>query len=67
MSTDPVIRNGRSYSTARDIDTGLMFVFCDGVKIGQTQSEAGAKLIRRNHARDIERNIAPDLGPVWRS
>lgn len=59
-----VTRNGVEYEILQDPDTGLQFVFADRVKIGQTQSVAGARLIRRNHARNIERSIAPDLGPV---
>lgn len=44
------------YSIKRDPETGLMIVRRDGVKIGQTQTEAAAKIIRRN---DRRRNPAP--------
>ena len=46
----PVIRNGVIYNMARDLDTGLMFVFADGVKIGSTQTAEAARIIRRRHA-----------------
>lgn len=49
----PVIRNGREYNMARDTETGLMFVFADGVKIGQSQTIEAARLIRRNHSRRV--------------
>ena len=39
------------YSFDRDPDTGLMIVRHNGVKIGQTQTPTGARLIARNHRR----------------
>ncbi len=54
----PAIRRaGVDYRIARDPETGLQFVYADGKKIGQTQTESAAKLIRRNHARNIERRV----------
>ena len=55
-----VWRNGVEYVITRDPDTGLQFVYADGEKIGQSQSEAGVTLIRRNHARDIGQHP-----PTW--
>lgn len=52
-----VTRAGVAYTIHKDRETGLMFVLADGAKIGQTQTEAGAKLIRRNHSHAIERKI----------
>jgi hypothetical protein len=54
----PAIRRaGVDYRITRDPESGLQFVYADGKKIGQTQTPAGAKLIRRNHARNIERQM----------
>jgi hypothetical protein len=50
-------RAGVDYEIYKAPDSGLMVVYADGAKIGQTQTEAGAKLIRRNHARNIERRM----------
>lgn len=43
------MKNG--YEIVRDPETGLQIVRFNGTKIGQTQSPAGAALIRRNHQR----------------
>jgi len=48
-----------NYTITRDPETGLMIVKRDGVKIGQTQTEAAAKIIRRNDRRN-PRHICPD-------
>ncbi|WP_432112845.1 hypothetical protein [Streptomyces sp. S1] len=37
------------YTITRDPDTGLMIVRYDGDKIGSSQTEAAAKIIRRKH------------------
>lgn len=39
------------YTITRDSNTGLQVVRFNGTKIGQTQTPAGAQLIRRNHRR----------------
>jgi hypothetical protein len=39
------------YTITRDPETGLQVVRFNGTKIGQTQTPAGAQLIRRNHRR----------------
>lgn len=39
------------YKIHKDRDSGLHLVYFRGVKIGQTQTEAAARLIRRNHKR----------------
>lgn len=54
--TESVFRANTHYEIYRDASTGLMVVYADGSKVGQTQTLAGARLIRRNHARNIERN-----------
>lgn len=41
------------YTMTRDRETGLMIVRFDGVKIGSSQTETAARIIRRKHA---ERN-----------
>jgi hypothetical protein len=42
------------YSITRDPDTGLMIVRYDGVKIGSSQTEAAARIIRRRHSQREE-------------
>lgn len=37
------------YSITRDPETGLMIVRYDSEKIGSSQTEAAAKIIRRKH------------------
>lgn len=53
---ESVTRTNTRYEIRRDHETGLMFVYANGSKIGQTQTLAGARLIRRNHSRAIERS-----------
>ncbi len=53
--TETVIRAGIEYKIFKSPVTGLMIVHADDVKIGQTQTLAGARIIRRNHSRKIER------------
>lgn len=64
MNTDKVsgsgthlVRAGVEYDIIKDTATGLHVAYADGKRIGATQTEEGAKLIRRNHARAIERRI----------
>ena len=38
------------YSITRDPETGLMIVRFDGRKIGSSQTETAAKIIRRKHS-----------------
>ncbi len=40
-----------NYEIVLDQATGYQVVYFQGRKIGQTQTPAGARLIRRNHAR----------------
>ena len=49
-----VTRNGRDYEIYPHPETGLMQVYCEGSKIGSTQTEQAARLIVRNHARRTE-------------
>lgn len=43
-----------TYTITKDPETGLQVVRHNGIKVGQTQSLAGARLIRRNHRRQLE-------------
>lgn len=52
-------RNGIDYEIYPDPHTGLMTVWANGSKVGQTQTLAGARLIRRNHARRVESDYQP--------
>lgn len=45
------------YSITRDPETGLQIVRYRGRKIGETQTPAGAALIRRNHRRRLENAV----------
>lgn len=58
-------RAGREYVITREADSGLHAVHVtdlDGVtsRVGRSQTLAGATLLRRNHARDIQRRLADD-------
>lgn len=50
-------RAGVDYEIRKAPDTGYMVVYADGAKIGQSQTKAAARLIRRNHSRAIERRV----------
>lgn len=60
---EKVERANHEYEIRHDSTDGLLKVYAspcwtpepEFVKIGQTQTLAGARLIRRNHARRIER------------
>ncbi len=50
-----MIMNYERYTIRKEAEYGGLFVVrLDGVKIGQTQTEAGAMIIRRRHAQRME-------------
>lgn len=52
-----------TYTITRDPETGLMIVRRNGVKIGSSQTEAAAKIIRRNDRRSRNVLMSTPDGP----